>query len=205
MKKQTKIGNKIIALLLELIIVFIGVYAAFLLDDYKIQKRNENRRNQIYKSLYKEIDQGSKNMNITFRKLDRLVFTPYLESYEKNLMPTLKPLLIGSASYSTRKWEAILSTGGLEVLNLEMIEEMETYYFQINLLIEQMKKMEFLCIQQLLPNLDKDKSEFYNLKTKKLKDKYHWYIQSLGSMQKKAREIMSENKKLLKSLKKKIT
>ena len=202
---REKIINKLSSLVLELIIVFVGVYAAFLLDDFKTQKRNEKRRNQIYQSLYEEIFQGSSSMNTSFGMLDSLVFTPYLTSYDKGLMPTLKPLFIGSANYSTRKWEAILSTGGIEILNLEMIEEMEEYYFQVHLLIEQMKKMESLCIQQLLPNLEKERTEFYNLQTKKLKEKYYWYIQTLSSMQELTKKIVIKNKKLLESLKIKIS
>ena len=81
-------------------------------------------------------------------------------------MPALKPLYIGSAGYSTRTWEAILATGGMDVLELELIENMEGYYFQIHLLVDQMKKMELLCILQLLPNLDKDESNFIIQKQK---------------------------------------
>jgi len=105
-------------------------------------------------------------MSETFSMLDSLVIIPYLTAHNKGLMPALKPLYIGSAGYSTRTWEAILATGGMDVLELELIENMEGYYFQIHLLVDQMKKMELLCILQLLPNLDKDESNFIIQKQK---------------------------------------
>ncbi len=192
--------KKIYFLGLELFIVFAGVYAAFLLDDFKTQQRNKTKKIQIYESLFKQALQDSVGMCETFSMLDSLVITPYTTAHDKGLMPDLKPLYIGSASYSTRTWEAILETGGMDVLELELIENMEVYYFQIHLLVDHMKKLESLCIRQLLPNLDKDKSEFYNTNTKKLNEKYKWYIQSLASIQTITKKILDENEKLLKTL-----
>ncbi|MDZ7263146.1 MAG: hypothetical protein ONB16_01085 [candidate division KSB1 bacterium] len=142
--------------LIQLLIVFAGVYAAFFLDDVKTQQRNQQKRIQIYHSLLKQAEQDSIEMSQAFSMLDSVVITPYLTAYEKGLMPTLKPIFLGSAAYSTRTWEAILATGGLDVLDLKLIEDMEAYYLQVHNLIDRMKKMEMLCIQQLLPNFDKD-------------------------------------------------
>ncbi|MDZ7332714.1 MAG: hypothetical protein ONB31_12105 [candidate division KSB1 bacterium] len=192
--------KKIFDYLIQLLIVFAGVYAAFLLDDVKTQQRNQRKRIQIYQSLLKQAEQDSIEMSEAFSMLDSVVITPYLTAHEKGLMPTLKPIFLGSASYSTRTWEAILATGGLDVLDLKLIEDMEAYYLQVHNLIDRMKKMEMLCIQQLLPNFNKEKIEFYDLKTKKLNEKYKWYMQSLELIQEISKALLEENDKLLRSL-----
>jgi hypothetical protein len=136
--------------------------------------------------------------------LDSLVISPYLTAHEKGLMPELKPLFIGSAGYSTRTWEAILATGGLDILNIELIENMESYYFHIHILVDHMKKLESLSVQQILPNLNKPRAEFYDPKTRTIREEYRWYMQTLASIRKLNKDILQENSRLLKTLRAKI-
>lgn len=192
--------NKIYTLFVELIIVFVGVYAAFLLDDVRTQKRNQRKSVQIYKSLLEQVTRDSIDMHKTFTMLDTLVISPYLTAHEKGLMPELKPLFIGSAGYSTRTWEAILATGGLDILDIELIENMESYYFHIHILVDHMKKLESLSVQQVLPNLDKPRTEFYDPETRTIREEYRWYMQTLASMQKLNKDILQENSRLLETL-----
>jgi hypothetical protein len=192
--------NKAYTLFVELIIVFVGVYAAFLLDDVRTQKRNQRKSVQIYKSLLEQVTRDSIDMHKTFTMLDTLVILPYLTAHEKGLMPELKPLFIGSAGYSTRTWEAILATGGLDILDIELIENMESYYFHIHILVDHMKKLESLSVQQVLPNLDKPRTEFYDPETRTIREEYRWYMQTLASMQKLNKDILQENSRLLETL-----
>ena len=42
-------------LLAEWLVVFLGVYAAFLLDDYRMHRRAEVQRERIHEGLYEHI------------------------------------------------------------------------------------------------------------------------------------------------------
>ncbi len=81
---------------------------------------------------------------------------------------------------------------------------MESYYFHIHILVDHMKKLESLSVQQILPNLDKSRAEFYDPKTGIIREEYRWYMQTLASIRKLNEDILQENSRLLKTLRAKI-
>lgn len=57
LRRLFKIGDKVRWLALELLVVFIGVYLAFLFQSYTEQRKIENEREKVLVSLKKEVEQ----------------------------------------------------------------------------------------------------------------------------------------------------
>ena len=199
--KQANWKSRIYLLVSELLVVFIGVYCAFLLDDYREQQRNNIKKRKIYQSLIKETYQTKANLDQLISVFDSVYFDPFIQPYKNGRMPQLKPLLIGSVGISTRHWEAILATGGLDVLDLDLIEDMEDYYFNFYITIDFMRKAEQFTAQVLLPNIDKNRAEFYDIRTKTLKEKYLWYAMYVKGIRSTLHQIQTANDSLYLKLK----
>ena len=115
-------------LLAELIIVFLGVYCAFLLENYRIRRANIHRKEQIYSTLHKDLTTSLEDFDRMIIQLDSLVFSKFRDAYERGEMPPLRPLFLTGIA-STRTWEAMLEVGGLitihRALSMKFFELLE--------------------------------------------------------------------------------
>jgi len=129
--------------------------------------------------------------------LDSTAIAPFLAALDAGRMPRLEPLLLGSAAYSPRVWEAMLAGGGLDVLDLELIERMEAVYFRLELLVDRMKKLETLSVQELLPRTEEARGAFYDEATGRLRERWAWYPRALRAVRDAAAEARAEHARLL--------
>ncbi|MCK4420364.1 hypothetical protein KAW48_01105 [candidate division WOR-3 bacterium] len=179
-KEQNNYRGKSVWLIAELLVVFIGVYAAFIFDSYRTNKQNEYRKQQIYTALKEEFTFTSEGMKQAVPLLDSIV-TKLKNEYEEGKMP--KPsrfhFVIG---VRTDIWEAVLKSGALELIDAKLVFQLSNYYSFIRFAAEECKNFDRLIQQYIILNIDKNIGEFYNIKTKKFKGKYSWYLESLDNM-----------------------
>ena len=179
-KEQNNYRGKYVWLIAELLVVFIGVYAAFIFDNYRTNKQSEYRKQQIYTALKEEFTFSSEGMKQAAPLLDSIV-TKIKNEYEEGKMskPSRFHFVIG---IRTDIWEAVLKSGALELIDVKLVFQLSNYYSFIRFAAEECKNFDRLIQQYIIPNTGKNIEEFYIIKTKKIKGKYSWYLESLDNM-----------------------
>lgn len=165
---------------IELLIVFLGVYGAFLLNEYNIEKQNSIKREQISEGLIKEItniisrtDRVSKQIPALLNYYDSLITAGDMP----DLQPRIEPVRVES-----HMWKASLESGVIDLFDVPLIFRLSEFYNELNSGLEQITQLRNLSESILIPNLNKPKSEFYDFRTGKLKEKYYWYFASLRNL-----------------------
>ena len=106
--------------LAELLIVFVGVYAAFLLNRFDNDRRDTKRREQILDALEREIGSNVEDYRRALGLAERAIaeFDRQLAGGE---MPGLV-IMFNNSSYSSTDDATLLQAGGLELLDVESLE-----------------------------------------------------------------------------------
>lgn len=201
-KSRKNIWNKIGFLVAELVVVFAGVYLAFLLNNYRIENQNQQQRQKIYQSLYQYFSiLDFEEVKSSFYK--RYYGTSFLKSYQTGEMPRLKkPRRVLIMSLSDRNWISILQAGGYELLDPELIRKINLFYTNVERQKEMIEYFNDMVSEYLLPYYHADISRFYNLETKKLKPSYEWYIDYIKYTQLKFKALDKRVNQILKALRK---
>ena len=76
--------------LAELILVFIGVYAAFWLNNYQLHQQDAKRRDQILASIEQTLREGLKSNKINAAQQERCA-AEFQHALEAGEMPSLRP------------------------------------------------------------------------------------------------------------------
>jgi len=165
-------------LLADLIVVFVGVYAAFMLSEYKETRQNQQRKQQIITALIESLEQDEKGFTAVL-KLWEEQGKPLLELYEQGKLPEIMPQLSTRVevyvSDNAASWGAVFQSG-VEILDVEVIKEMEKLQELNMAVVEVVNRFLRLVDSVIIPNADKDFSEFYDPQTKKLRRKYEWFV-----------------------------
>ena len=165
-------------LLADLIVVFVGVYAAFMLNEYKETRQNQQRKQQIITALIESLEEDEKVFTAVL-KLWEEQGKPLLELYEQGKLPEIMPQLSTRVevyvSDNAASWGAIFQLS-VEILDVEVIKEMEKLQELNMAVVEVVNRFLRLVDSVIIPNADKDFSEFYDPQTKKLRRKYEWFV-----------------------------
>lgn len=196
MFKNPTTRSKLGWLLIDMLVVFLGVYAAFALDSYRQMQQQKQREETIIKSLLVEFSESQKTLDAMLPQINTLVDSLTI-AYETGMMPRL-PFMQAAISHRSQYWETMMQMGGFDVLDIDFVLKMEDYHAQVETLQETSKKFEQLCIQLILPQADAEISEFYNTETQKLKHRYSWYFPTLKNFKNKFHELHAQNRELLK-------
>ncbi len=162
-------------LLAELLVVFVGVYAAFALSTWQQDQRDEARHQQILETLRSHVALINDELDAVFPRVDSLYLRPLLDSIEVGAMPPLVALNLNAGDTGTGLWEALLQSGGLDVLDAQTIAMMQRYFAMLSSGVEAATELRTLINEQLYPSLGRAPSEFYDTATGALRPKYGWY------------------------------
>lgn len=197
-------------LLLELLVVFVGVYAASAVQQRQQQKRDEadaqrqveranQRRSQLSEALIREIESITSNT----RRVAR-AFPPMLAQFDSLIdarrYPALEPL-IEPVRFENHMWNATLASGGLELFDVPTVYALSSFYNELNEGFATLSQLRDLSERMLLPNADAAKSEFYDLGSGQLRPKYMWYITQQQRLARLARQITEEGDSVVVRLK----
>jgi len=178
-KKFWDLLKRLRSILVELLIVFVGVYAAFSLDRWNDDKEAEQQREQILLALLQNLNVYLDELVQESEEFEQIHYKPFIEAYENDEMPILKAIPMGGSGLSSEFWSAMLQAGGLEVLDIETISNIESYYTTLRFAVGKITTFDQIITNQLVPNLDNDLEEFYNLEDKRLRKRYDWYPEML--------------------------
>jgi hypothetical protein len=182
----------------ELVLVFVGVYAAFWLNNYQQHRQDADRRDQILASLEQQLQEGieSGKTNRTKQEQKAAEFRRALGSGE---MPPLEPFVF-TTDYSPTDWATILQSGGVQLLDVQTLMAVRNDESVIRWGLSRMAWYQKLSDDLIVPNLDQDISFFYDPATKKLRKRFEIYPDALDATVKFANELERSNSELLKRI-----
>lgn len=164
--------------LAELILVFVGVYAAFWLNNYQQHQQNLQRHDQILASLERQLNEGIASTKDGGAKADREV-AEFKRALEAGEMPPLQ-MYSFSSDYSATDIATLLQSGGIELLDLKTLAALRNLETVIRNGLAQIAHVQKLSDELIVPNLDQDISFFYDPATKKLRKRFEKYPDALA-------------------------
>ena len=182
----------------ELVLVFVGVYAAFWLNSYQQRREDAGRRDQILASLEQQLQEGIESGKINRAKQEQKA-AEFRRALGAGEMPPLEPFVF-TTDYSPTDWATILQSGGVQLLDVQTLMAVRHDESVIRWGLSRMAWYQKLSDELIVPNLDQDISFFYDPATKKLRKRFEIYPQALEATVKFANELERSNSELLKRI-----
>ena len=182
----------------ELLLVFIGVYAAFWLSNYQQHQQDAERHDRILASIERTLRDGieSNKTNRTEQEREAVEFRRALDAGE---MPPLRPFVF-TTDYSPGDFATMLQAGGILLLDLETLTALRNDESVIRWGLSRMARYQKLSDELIIPNLDQDISFFYDPATKKLRKRFEIYPEALDARLKFANDLERTHTELLKQI-----
>jgi hypothetical protein len=114
---------------LELFIVFVGVSAAFEVDNYRASRAEGIKRHAVYQALDRELSQMAETRGPLFQR----EMTQQLEAWDQAVARGQKPLppsfrLTGADRPPTGVWNAAVASGSIELIDPQLFYELARFY-----------------------------------------------------------------------------
>ena len=182
----------------ELILVFIGVYAAFWLNNFQQHQQEAERRDRILASIERTLREGIESGKIN-RAQEEQEAAKFQRALDAGEMPALHPFVF-TTDYSPGDFATLLQSGGIELLDLETLTVLRKDESVIRWGLSRLQRYQKLSDELIVPNLDQDISFFYDPTTKKLKKRFEIYPEALQATVKFARDLEQTHTDLLKQI-----
>ena len=184
--------------LAELILVFVGVYAAFWLNNYQQHLQEAKRRDQILASLEQTLREGIESGKINGAQEERQA-AEFQRAIDAGDMPLLHPFVF-TTDYTPTDLATLLQSGGIELLDVETLTALRNDESVIRWGLSRMAHYQKLSDELIVPNLDQDISFFYDPTTKKLRKRFEMYPEALQATVKFAHDLERTHTELLKRI-----
>ncbi len=159
--------------LTELVIVFIGVYAAFILSAHQSHQQERQRRGQILALLEKGAAVSAASLKQSTVDYDRRM-NEFLTQLAKGEMPEITAISWATAyNPDERNW--LLQAGGLELLEIETIVRLKELDSVARTGLGIMAHYQQISDQLIVPHLGEGRAFFYDPATKQLRNEYAQY------------------------------
>ena len=103
----------------ELVLVFVGVYAAFWLNNYQQHRQDAGRRDRILAALEQQLGEGIDSGKINRAKQEQKA-AEFRRALDAGEMPPLQPFVFIS-DYSPTDWATMLQSGGVQLLDVNTL------------------------------------------------------------------------------------
>jgi hypothetical protein len=163
--------------LTELVIVFIGVYAAFILSAHQSHEQERQRREQILALLAKGVAATAASLNQTTAAYDRRM-NDFLTQLAKGEMPEVTAIS-WATSYNPDERNWLLQAGGLELLEIETIVRLKELDAVARTGFATMAHYQQISDQLIVPHTGEGRAFFYDPATKQLRNDYAQYPEML--------------------------
>src|SRR5213596_2385813 len=171
----------------ELILVFVGVYAAFWLNNFQQHREDAQRRDQILASLEELLREGIDSNKAAGAKEEKQA-TEFRRVLDAGEMPPLRPFVF-ITDYSPGDIATLLQSGGVQLLDVKTLMALRELESVIRWGLSDIQRYQRLSDELIVPNLDQDISFFYDPATKKLRRRFEIYPQALEATVKFAHDL----------------
>lgn len=182
----------------ELVLVFVGVYLAFWLNNYQQRQQDAERRDRILASIEQLLQQGIASGKINRAKQERRA-AEFQRALDAGEMPPLQSFVF-ITDYSPGDFATMLQSGGNQLLDLETLTALRNDESVIRWGLSGMARYQKLSDELIVPNLDQDISFFYDPATKKLRKRFEIYPDALQANVKFANDLERTHTQLLKQI-----
>jgi hypothetical protein len=182
----------------ELVLVFVGVYAAFWLNNYQQRQQDAERRDRILASIEQLLQRGIESGKINRAKEERRA-AEFQRALDAGQMPQLQAFVF-TTDYSPGDFATMLQSGGNQLLDLETLTALRNDESVIRWGLSRMARYQKLSDDLIVPNLDQDISFFYDPATKKLRKRFEIYPEALDARLKFANDLERTHMELLKQI-----
>jgi len=182
----------------ELVLVFVGVYAAFWLNSYQQHRQDAERRDRILASLEEELRRGIESGKVETAKEEREA-TEFRRGLDAGEMPPLRPFVF-TTDYSPGDFATWLQAGGIQLLDVKTLTALRELESVIRWGLNDIARYQKLSDELIVPNLDQDISFFYDPATRKLRKRFEIYPEALDATVKFAHDLDRTKTALLKQI-----
>src|SRR5262245_20787717 len=191
---RTRVGHWVA----ELLLVFVGVSAAFWLNNYQLRAQDAKRRDQILASLERTLREGIESGRINAAKEEKQA-AEFQRALDAGEMPPLQPFVF-TTDYSPRDFATLLQAGGIELLDVETLNALRNDESVIRWGLSRLDRYQKLSDELIVPNLDQDISYFYDPASRKLRKRFEIYPEALQATVKFAHDLDRMHTELLKRI-----
>jgi hypothetical protein len=184
--------------LAELLLVFVGVYAAFWLSNYQQRQQDQERHDRILASIEQTLQEGIESNKISRAKQQQRA-AEFRRALDAGEMPPLHPFVF-TTDYSPGDFATILQSGGIQLLDLETLTALREDESIIRWGLSRMARYTKISDDLIVPNLDQGISFFYDPATKRLRTRFEFYPEALDATVRFANELERTHTKLLKRI-----
>jgi len=182
----------------ELLLVFVGVYAAFWLSNYQQHRQDAERRDRILASLEEELRRGIESGKLETAKEEREA-TEFRRGLDAGEMRPLRPFVF-TTDYSPGDFATWLQAGGIQLLDVKTLTTLRELESVIRWGLNDIARYQKLSDELIVPNLDQDISFFYDPATRKLRKRFEIYPEALDATVKFAHDLDRTKTALLKRI-----
>ena len=182
----------------ELVLVFVGVSAAFWLNNYQQHQQDAERRDRILASIEQTLREGIESGKTESPKEERGV-AEFRSALDAGDMPPLHPFVF-TTDYSPGDIATLLQSGGVQLLDVKTLTALRELESVIRWGLSNMQRYQKLSDELIVPNLDQDISFFYDPGTKRLRKRFEIYPQALEALVKFAHDLDRTKTELLKQI-----
>src|SRR5437763_14951087 len=144
----------------ELVLVFIGVSAAFWLNNYQQHQQEAKRRDQILASLERLLRQGIESGKINAAKEEQQA-AAFQHALDAGEMPSLHPFVF-TTDYSPGDFATLLQAGGIQLPSLQTLTALRNDESAIRGGLTRMARYHKSNDSLIIPNVDPDTSVSYD-------------------------------------------
>lgn len=163
----------------ELLLVFLGAYAAFWLTNHQEHRQEALRRQQILAAIEKQSSE-----DLAGAKVERVrvgaIATEFKRALAAGEMPVPKPFAFNT-DYSATDVATLLQSGGYQLLDIKTLVALHHLESVLRGGISMMTHAQQLSDALIAPNLDQDITFFYDPATKQLRKRFSRYVEALES------------------------
>ena len=180
----------------ELVLVFIGVYAAFWLNSYQQRQQDAERRDQILAFIEQTLSEGIESSKANRAKEQEPEAAEFRRALDAGEMPPVRPFVF-ITDYSPSDLATMLQSGGVQLFDVQTLKALRSDESVIRWGLARMARYQKLSDELIVPNLDQDISFFYDPATKKLRKQFEIYPNALEARVNFANELERTHRELL--------
>ena len=166
--------------MVDLLIVFVGVYAAFVLNGYATHREQRDRREQLLTWLDDYCGESAANLENEKTLIEEAI-TDFNRRLNNGEMPELAYVNINS-SYDSSFSLSFFQAGAGELLDVGTLRQLRAVDKDSKLAAENIRHFQELAASVLVPQLNHERSFFYDPSTRKLLPQYAWYPMAFQDM-----------------------
>jgi hypothetical protein len=183
----------------ELLLVFIGVYAAFWLSNFQQQREQARQRDQILASLEQELEAGINNAKEQRAKSEQEV-----REFQRALQNGERPKLgrfTFTTDYNPGDIATLLQAGGIALLEVRTLRTLREFESVVRWGLSRMAHYQELSDELIAPNLGQDPAFFYVEDGRLLRPQFDFYPEALQARRDFFNELQEKEAQLLNQIK----